>query len=228
MTSNLTLLYVEDDETIRENFTEIFKSYFKNVIATNNGESALKLYEQNNIDVAILDISIPKINGLNVATKIREVDKKIELIIISAFSDREKLLQAVNLQLFTYLVKPVRHKDLDKVLREVIDKLSENKHVNLIGGYRWDSSLELLSHGDDYIKITKNEIKIISILLESLNIYLKPCEIHEIIYNTNGDKECNNIVQLISRLKRKFIRLGDSNEFFIQSNYGLGYKIITI
>jgi len=226
MKNNLTLLYVEDDETVRENFTEIFKSYFKNVITADNGKSALELYEKNNIDVAILDVSIPKINGLTVASKIRELDKKIELIIITAYSDREKLLQAVNLQLFNYLVKPVSHKELDAVLCEVIDKLSVDKPMEFLGGYTWQPKLEQLSFKDKYVKVTKNEIKIITTLCDNLNTYLKPCEINELVFNKLGEDDCNNIVQLISRLKKKFIKLGYSKDFFIQSNYGLGYKIV--
>ena len=226
MKNDLTLLYVEDDTTVRENFTEIFKSYFSHVLTADNGKSALELYETNNIDVAILDISIPEINGLNVASQIRKLDKKIELIMLSAYSDREKLLQAVNLQLFTYLVKPVAHKELDAILCEVIDKLSVDKPVKLLGGYTWQAKQEQLSFKDKYIKVTKNEIKIITTLCDNLNTYLKPCEINELVFNKLGEDDCNNIVQLISRLKKKFIKLGYSKDFFIQSNYGLGYKIV--
>jgi len=226
MTNNLTLLYVEDDETVRENFTEIFRDYFKNVITAENGKIAYELYEKNSIDVAILDISLPLMSGLNLASKIRETDKNIELIILSAYSDREKLLHAVNLQLFTYLVKPIGHKELDKVLQELINKLNPNEPIGLLGGYTLYKTTEVLSFQDKHIKITKNEIKVITLLCDNATRYLKPCEIYELLFNKIGSGECNNIVQLISRLKKKFIKLGFSKDFFIQSNYGLGYKII--
>jgi len=211
---------------VRENFTEIFKSYFGHVITTDNGRDALELYAQQKVDVAILDISIPHISGLNLASHIREANKEIEIIMLSAYSDREKLLHALNLQLYTYLVKPVQHDELDKTLTGLIDKLTHNKAEKLLGGFAWQSDVELLSYNGNYIKLTKNEIKVISLLIKSPNNYLKPCEINDSLFNKIGDKDCNNIVQLISRLKKKFNTLKYSEDFFIQSNYGLGYKII--
>ena len=131
MTNNLTLLYVEDNEIVRENFTEIFTKYFKNIITAENGKDALQLYKNNKIDLAILDISIPIINGLNVAAKIRENDSKTEIIMLSAYSDKPKLLQAVNLHLFSYLIKPVQHNELHDTLTRAIAKLSINSEFIL-------------------------------------------------------------------------------------------------
>jgi len=71
MKNEATLLYAEDEDIIRESFTEIFSKYFKNVITSDNGTDALKLYQDNNVDIAILDITMPGIDGLSLATKIR-------------------------------------------------------------------------------------------------------------------------------------------------------------
>ena len=95
-----------------------------------------------------------------------------------------------------------------------------------LGGYLWEADSELLSFNGNYIKVTKNEIKIISTLLKNTNKYLKPCDIHELVFNKTGEDDCNNVVQLISRLKKKFKKLNFSRQFFIQNNYGLGYKLI--
>jgi len=227
MTNELTLLYVEDDELVRENFTEIFTRYFKNVITADNGKTALEIYKNNDINVAILDISIPAINGLHLASIIREDNKDIEIIILSAYSDKEKLLQAVNLQLFYYLIKPVKIEALSKTLNDVINKLSNNVNINLNFGYIWNTETNILSYKNKNIKTTKNEIKLIKYLYENSNTYKDSCDIARNIFDSQEEVSCNNIVQLISRFRKKMLDSYNKEDFFIDNIYGLGYKLLT-
>jgi len=107
MNNNIIVLYVEDDQVVRENFTQILEHYFAQVIVAEDGINALKMYKEHQPQVAILDISIPHLSGLQLAEKIRAENEDIQIIMLTAFSEQEKLLQAVNLQLFAYLIKPV-------------------------------------------------------------------------------------------------------------------------
>lgn len=229
MTNNFTLLYVEDDDLVRENFTEIFQTFFKTVLSTDNGDEALKIYETNSINVAILDVNINGLDGISVATKLRENANDDELIIlmISAYSDREKLLRAINLQLFGYLIKPVKHNDLFTVLNNIVDMLHEHSIIALGGEYTWDESTESLLHKDEELKLTKHEKMAIKILLQNKNSYLSACEIQEKIFAEKelGQNSCNNIVQLLSRLKKKMDTIHTSSEYFVENCYGIGYRI---
>lgn len=112
MNNGLTLLYVEDNEIVQENFILIFQKYFSTVIATDNGSDALLLYKNNEIDVLILDISVPGIDGLSLAKQIREENTTVEIIMLTGHSEKEKLLDAMPLKLFSYLVKPVKGEEL--------------------------------------------------------------------------------------------------------------------
>jgi len=228
MKNKLTLLYVEDDEIIRENYTEIFKTYFDNVLTTDNGNEALKLYTDNHIDLIILDISIHGINGLNVAQKIRESDSETQILIISAYSDKDKLFQAVNLNLFGYMVKPVTHIELVKALQKIINKLPQVSTLKLVNNFTWNSNAQTLGYNDEEIKLTKNETKTVLILLTNKNKYMSACEIQEELFddNSSSDNNCNNVVQLISRLKKKIDKLHTIDEYFIENCYGNGYRII--
>ncbi|WP_455756246.1 response regulator transcription factor [Sulfurimonas sp.] len=227
MRSDFTLLYVEDDDIVRENFKEIFGKYFKNVITADNGKDALKLYKEHNIDLAILDISIPEINGLNVATKIRETDRNTKIIMISAYSDKSKLLQAINLHLFSYLIKPVQRKELDETLNRVIKKLSSKFAMDLKNGYKFDVDSSLLTFNDKHVKISKNEQKLLSFLCSKNDSHHSACDIYYELFGAQNedDSNANNIVQLISRFKKKMLNLHDNEYFFIDNVYGLGYKI---
>jgi len=223
MTNNLTLLYVEDDEIVRENFTEIFKTYFANVLTTDNGNEAIKLYEENKIDVAILDISINGMNGLNVASKIREKDQKTILLIISAYSDKDKLLQAINLKLFGYLVKPVTHMALNEKIQEILKKTNEKSLIALSDNWFYNPLISTLFYADKEVKLTKNEAKIIKILIENKNSYMTACDIQSQVFQEKSivEKDCNNVVQLLSRLKKKISQKYNEEDYFIENCYGV-------
>lgn len=229
MKNNFTLLYVEDDTLVRENFTEIFKTYFNRVIATDSGDEALKLYEKNNIDVAILDVNINGLDGISVASKIREDKNEDDLIIlmISAHSDREKLMRAINLQLFGYLIKPVENRQLFSTLNDIVNMLSAQNLIELNKKYKWNNNSHKLLYEDQEIKLTKNEIQAIKTLVDNKNSYMNACDIQEEIFEEKvmSNNNCNNIVQLLSRLKKKMDTLHQSADYFIENCYGIGYRI---
>ena len=228
MTPNLKILYVEDDEVVRENFTEILEQYFAKVYTTDNGKTALELYAQHKPDVALLDISIPYMSGLHVAAKIREADEKIQIIMLTAFSDQEKLLQAVNLQLFAYLVKPVQYKEFDKTMKSLLKKFNEDGVLVLVNDFRWNLLTKELFYKDKKIKLTNNERLIVTLLADYPTRYFKTYDIAMEISQNEDEIEPNNITQLLSRFKQKIFKLTKSEIFFIENSYGVGYKIVLL
>ena len=227
MKKNFTLLYVEDDPIVQENFTEIFKEYFTTVLTTDDGNIALELYDNNSIDVAILDISIKGINGINVATKIRENDSETLILMISAYSDREKLLKAVNLNLSGYLVKPVSLEELEKSLKKIFDSLVNTNFLILNHNFFWNEEERCILYKQEEIKLTKNEKAVVNLLLKNRNNYMSAADIQEEIFQTQMlDNKQNNIVQLLSRFRKKILLKYEIEDYFIENCYGLGYRII--
>jgi len=229
MKNNFTLLYLEDDKIIRENFSEIFKTYFSTVISTDNGNEALELYEKNKIDVAILDVNVNGLDGISVASEIRKTSSEENLIIlmISAHSDRKKLMRAINLQLFGYLTKPVHRQELFSSLDEIVTTLTIKNMLILTKEYKWNEASNQLFYKEKELKLTKNETKAIQSLIINKNSFMSACDIQ---YEIFGEKEmkhnsCNNIVQLLSRLKKKMDLLHHSSDYFIENCYGVGYRI---
>jgi len=227
MKKNFTLLYVEDDPVVQENFTEIFKTYFNTVLTTDNGNEAFAIYEKNHIDIAILDISIKGINGISLATKIRENDSKTPILMISAYSDREKLLKAVNLHLSGYLVKPVSLEELERNLNKILQELENTELIPLRYNFFWNEQENLIVYNEEKVKLTKNEKTIIELLLKNNNSYMSALSIQEEIFPLGGDNaKQNNIVQLLSRLKKKIIKKYEIEDYFIENCYGLGYRVV--
>ncbi len=227
MKRDFTLLYVEDDPIVRENLTEIFQEYFRTVITTDNGNEAFKIYEKTAIDVAILDISIKGINGISVAKKIRENDLKTLIIMISAYSDKEKLLQAVNLNLSGYLVKPVSLEGIDTILKKIFITLTDSNLIALKNNFFWTPQESAIVYKNEKIKLTKSERMIVELLLKNRNTYMNALDIQEEIFQTqSSETPQNNIVQLLSRLKKKVLTKYKIEDYFIENCYGLGYRVV--
>mgnify|MGYP003610734684 FL=1 len=128
---NIKILYVEDDEIARENGVEYLQNFFEQIYEASDAIKALQLYEKYQPDIIITDIQMPKLNGLEFVKRIRQKDKKTQVIIITAFSDKDYLLKAIELGLVKYLVKPVREKEFEEALFLCINAL-EKDETNII------------------------------------------------------------------------------------------------
>lgn len=225
MKKNVTLLYVEDDAVIRENFTQIFESYFSTVLSTDNGDEALKLYKENAVDIAIFDVQLNGMDGITLASTIRESDKELIILLISAYSDTPKLLQAIKLKLFGYLVKPVPLETLIKTIDDIAQSVSEKNIYHLSAEYSWDRRCDILYLHNKAVKLTKKETLVIGLLLENRNSYMSACEIQESLFTEELKvSNCNNTVQLLSRLKKKLEGV-NPDTYFIENGYAQGYRI---
>lgn len=125
ITNNFSILYIDDDIILKEKYMRFLRLYFKNVYEASSGKEALEKYYIYKPDVIILDINIPKINGIKVAKEIREVDEDIILIVLSASSQTEKILSVVDLKLFKYIIKPIKTFDFETLLKNVIIQLKK-------------------------------------------------------------------------------------------------------
>ncbi|PUE63552.1 response regulator transcription factor [Arcobacter caeni] len=226
--TNLNLLYVEDDEEIIEDIDFFLKRHFNEITIAKDGEKALELFEEKKPDIIILDINIPKINGLKVAAKIREINKKIPIIFLTAYSDKENLLQAINLHAFSYLIKPFKVDELiNAITKYKKDFLLECQNSNtkiLSEEFIWNKQKKELFYANQRIPLTKNEIALIDLFIQYDFRFFTPEDIHDYIF-LNSDIKDNSIIQLISRLKRKINNLTGNNNFFIENIYNKGYHL---
>ncbi len=226
--TNLNLLYVEDDEETIDNIDFFLKRHFNEIIIAQDGEEAFNYFKEKKPDIIILDINIPKLNGLKLASKIREINKKVPIIFLTAFSDKDNLLQAINLHACSYLIKPFKIDELinaiNKCKKYFFDE-NQNPYLKVLNqDFIWDKQKKELSFNNQKISLTKNEISLIDLFVENDFKFFTPEEIHEFIFLDNDIKD-NSIIQLISRLKRKIINFSGNNNFFIENIYNKGYHL---
>lgn len=110
----LNVLYIDDDKVACENMENTLKYFFKNVFIEHNGINALDTYKKENIHLLLVDYDMPLMNGAEFLQEIRTIDSTIPALILSSYSDKEKLMNAIKLNLVDYLVKPIEFGSLKK------------------------------------------------------------------------------------------------------------------
>jgi PAS domain S-box-containing protein len=124
----LTLLYVEDDDVIRLELSQLLMSFFSTVHIAKNGKEGLRTYleNQDKIDLILTDINMPELNGINMIKKVREFDKKIPIIFATAYSDSEFLVEAIKLRVQEYIVKPIDVRYLLSLMNEIANRMYQD------------------------------------------------------------------------------------------------------
>ncbi|MCG3706693.1 response regulator transcription factor [Aliarcobacter butzleri] len=218
------ILFVEDENAIRENYITYLKMFFNEVHEASDGEEAYKFYELHKPDILIVDINIPKMNGLELLKKIRQNDMTTKAIIMTAHSDNSFLFEAVTLKLTKYLVKPVNRKDLKDALELVIDELlnfdiQSIQKIELPENYSWDLTIKELKHYNKIVDLTNKEKLFLDLLLSKKNKVFSYDDIFEYVWNFEDEINLNGLKNLVKRLRKKV------PENLILNVFNEGYKI---
>jgi diguanylate cyclase (GGDEF)-like protein len=127
---NVNVLYAEDEKELRDITSEFLKSFTKTQYVASNGEEGFNLFleHQDSIDLIITDINMPILSGMDMIKKIKEINPKIPIIIATAFSNKEYLLEAINIGVDKYVLKPI---DISKLLQAMLQSLNYHELKDL-------------------------------------------------------------------------------------------------
>ena len=219
------ILFVEDEEATRKNYVTYLKMLFVDVFEAEDGEEAYKIYKEKKPDIMIIDINIPKLNGLELLGKIRLKDQQTKALMLTAHTDTDFLLSAASLKLTNYLVKPVSRKALKSAIEEVIAELSQfevlsRKTIFLQEDYYWDVDKEELVKHNKSITLTKKEKKVLQCLLSTVNRTFTSEEIVLFAWENFDEGNDNTLKQIIKKLRLKLPR--DT----IENVFGVGYRLV--
>ena len=201
---NIKILYVEDDEIARENGVEYLQNFFETIYEASDAIVALQLYEKYKPDIIITDIQMPKLNGLEFVKKIRQKDKKTQIIIITAFCDKNYLLKAIELQLVKYLIKPVKEKEFEEALFLCVNSLKEDNSniVKLENEIYFDTFNKNLVIKDELVKLRAKEILFLELLIKNKNRYVTYEEIENYVWSDSVMTK-DALKTLVKNLKTK-------------------------
>jgi len=130
---HLKLLYVEDNPDAREMTAMILEDFFDDIVIAVDGEDGFEKFQQNEFDLIITDINMPKLNGLDMIEKIRETDESISILVLSAHNEDDFFIRSIKLSIDGYLLKPIDIDQFSSMLNKVIqkNKYKEEAKVNL-------------------------------------------------------------------------------------------------
>ncbi len=201
---NIKILYVEDEEFIRKNAVSYLKRLFPFVYEAKDGIEALKIVEAHEPDIIITDIKMPNMTGIEFVKKLRENKIDTQIIMLTAFTDTNYLISAVELGLVKYMVKPIRHNILFPVLLQCAKNIKENiqtiKYITKECYY--DPFNRTLIKDNKNIKVSKNELLFLDILYKNENRVVSYEEIENKIWYDSFMSE-DAIRSLVRNLRKK-------------------------
>ncbi|MBN1839740.1 MAG: response regulator [Campylobacterales bacterium] len=176
---DLRLLYAEDEEGIRKPMANSLGYYFKEVFEVKNGEEALDCYYEHHPDIILTDLRMPRKDGLEMAKEIRQNDKKIPIIMITAHTDKEYLLSAIDLKIEKYLIKPVALDELLSALKVCVEEIEADKPLYIeYAQYRFDfkNHLAMPKEGEK-IELTQKEADFLLLVIRKKGLIVSYEEI---------------------------------------------------
>lgn len=217
--NNLTVLIVENENDGKKIVQEVMRDKFEKVITAQNGDEGLKKFKKYNPNMVITDVSMPIMNGLDMAKYIKEISKDTPIIVFSANSEKETLLKAIDVGVDKYVLRPI---DLDNFL-VILEDVAKNKIetaniIQVASGYSFNKIKRVLIRDGVEISLTKKELAFISLLIKRLGTLVLHDEIKSVVWVGESVTEAA-IRTFVKRVRDK---VGSS---FIKNVPGLGYKI---
>ena len=164
---DINILYVEDEANVREMFSRFLKRFSNKLYVAENGVMGIELYKKHKIDIVISDIKMPKMNGLEMIKAIKSINPDQLVLLLSAHSDSQYLIDAINLNVDGYILKPI---DLDIVYEKI------EQFTNIIKNRK---AMEQLKESEEKFR-TLTEVSLSGIFIyQEKFIYVNPafCQI---------------------------------------------------
>lgn len=222
-----TILYAEDDQTLAFLTKDNLEQHGYNVIHCADGRICLEQFKNRQIDLCILDIMMPKMDGFDLAAAIRKTDADVPIIFLSAKTLKEDRLKGLRLGADDYLVKPFSIEEL--ILKiEIFLKRSAKKTFKdtlyQVGKYQFDSANLMVFNADEKIMLTQRESELLKFFIDNKNRVLKREEILKALWGDDDYFMGRSLDVFISRLRKI---LANEKGIAIENQHGVGFRFTT-
>lgn len=215
---NKRILFAEDDPTTRIQLSNTLKMLFSKVYCAKDGEEAYNLYEDEQPDILLTDVRMPKKDGIKLTRQIRQIDYTLPIIILTSFDDKNLLLSAANLAIDGYLIKPIEFTALVKILSQALKRTQKENLIILNESLVFNCDTKEFYHHDRLKILGCKELELIEFLLKNQHKIVSKEAIEAKLWNYEG--QCNSAVKnLVLRIRKK---LGNN---VILSMKGIGYRL---
>ena len=215
--SKYSVLYAEDESGVRKNVAEMLELLFKEVYVACDGEEAYLLFEEHHPDIVITDIKMPKLTGIELAKKIRKKDESTQILVISAHTEVDYMLEAVELSLIRYIVKPITETKLFEALERFLEIQKSSGVIDLVDDWVYDSANKVICHATKEYELTKKESRLLELLLSKKSVLTY----EEIEMELWPDEYMSlNALRLLMKNFRKKLP-----KDYLKNIQGIGYKL---
>lgn len=216
-----SVLFAEDDTITRTQMGEILEMLFAKVYVAEDGEEAYQIYEEELPDIIITDIKMPKKDGLNLIKRVRQNNYSIPIVLMTSFAEQELLLDAANLSIDGYLVKPVELEKLTFTVCRAIQRTHKNEGLIILGKKLfYNSATKELYHNGSVVSLGMKEQELLLLLINNRHKTISKDEIGKVLWPL--DPICDSAIKnIVLRLRKK---LGLD---IIISVRGIGYRLDT-
>lgn len=226
--NQLTVLVTDDDQDIRDGIEIYLKNEGYHVLKAADGLEAIQLLEENDVHLIILDIMMPKMDGITATFKIR-AERNIPIIMLSAKAEQTDKIHGLSVGADDYITKPFHPLELmarvKSQLRRYVDlgNFGETEQ-HVVAGLEIDAAAREVRVDGEPVKLTPTEYKITELLLKNAGRVFSISEIYELVWNEQA-YNAENIVAVHIRKIREKIEVDPKNPRYLKVVWGLGYKI---
>lgn len=225
----LTVLVVDDDKEIRDGIEIYLKNEGYHVLKAGDGVEALKVLGQSDVHLIILDIMMPKMDGITATFKIRE-QKNIPILMLSAKSESTDKIHGLSVGADDYVTKPFHPLELMARVKSMLRRYTQLGPINGVEeeskneGLHLDTNAKAVRVDGELVKLTPIEYKITELLWKNAGRVFSIQEIYELVWNEEA-YNAENIVAVHIRKIREKIEDNPKNPKYLKVVWGLGYKI---
>ncbi|MBR2100080.1 MAG: response regulator transcription factor [Eubacterium sp.] len=222
------VLICDDDEAILESLRIYLNNEGYRVFTAANGEEALEVVKENKLHCVVLDIMMPRLDGLKATLKIRE-KYNFPIILLSAKSEDTDKITGLSFGADDYVTKPFNPLELvarvkSQIRRYVNLGSLEQKSSQLItGGVVLDTDTKTVTVDGSEVKLTAMEFKILEYLMENMGKVLSSSQIYEAVWNEPSYTSEKTVTVHIRNIREK-IEINPKDPKYLKVVYGLGYK----
>ena len=217
----MRVLIVEDEPTIASQLAVALGQAGYAVDRADNGVDALALGSNEPVDAVILDLGLPRIDGLTVLKKWRAAGRTMPVLILTARDNWHEKVAGIDAGADDYLAKPFHMEELLARLRALIRRAGGHASAELVcGELRLDTRAGRVSVGGEPLTLTSHEYRVLDYLMHHPGQIVSRSDLIEHIYAQDFDRDSNTVEVFIARLRKKL------PEAVIETVRGMGYRLV--
>jgi len=216
----MKILIVEDESDLRKALAKGFQKSGYTVDVAEDGEESLELYFSNQYNLVILDLNLPKLDGLDVLREIRKENKEIPVLILSAKNEVNDKINGLDMGANDYLAKPFHFDELEARARALLRRnFKTAPTVIACENIKLDMSLKKVFWDNTEISLTKKEYGILEYLMLNKGRTISGEELIDAVWESEADSFTNAFKVHINAMRKKL------PENFIKNTKGQGYYV---